>query len=127
MVRGVTYDSGSTILWSEIGEGENALLCTTTHTDCCGVDANGQRDEANRRGQFYYADGTQVPIRYYAGSDGLYRGRGYQRISLQRLSSAATTPPTGWYRCDIPDENGVSHNIYINIGEPVDKSIHFIL
>ena len=116
MLRGVSYADGDTVLLSDIGEGENGLRCTTTQTDCCGQNANGVPVPAERRGEFYYPNGTQVPTRMGAGSDGLYRGRGYQFISLQRLSTATTTPPTGRYRCDIP-RNGVSHNIFIIIGE----------
>ena len=116
----MSYADGDTVLLSDIGEGENGLRCTTTQTDCCGLNADGVSVPNERRGEFYYPDGTQVPTRGDAGSDGLYRGRGYQFIVLQRLSTATTTPPTGQYRCDIPDRNEVSHNISINIGELVN-------
>ena len=114
MLRGVSYANDDTVLLSDIGEGENGLMCTTTQTDCCGQNADGVSVSAERRGEFYYPNGTQVPTRGGAGSDGLLRGRGYQFISLQRLSTATTTPPTGRYRCDIP---GVNRSISINIGE----------
>ena len=117
MLSGVSYADGATVLLSEIGEGENSLNCTTTQTDCCGQNADGVPVPAERRGEFYYPNGTPVPTRGGAGGDGLFRGRGYQFIVLQRLSTAATTPPTGRYCCDIPDRNGVSRNMFINIGE----------
>ena len=117
MLRGASYDDGDTVLLSDIGEGENGLMCTTTQTDCCGQNADGTSVHDERRGEFYYPDGTQVPTRVGAGGDGLFRGRGYQLISLQRLSTATTTPPTGQYRCNIPERNGVSQNMFINIGE----------
>ena len=114
----MSYADGDTVLLSDIGEGENGLNCTTTQTDCCGQNADGVSVSAERRGEFYYPDGTtMVPTRGGAGSDGLFRGRGYQFISLQRMSTATTTPPTGRYRCDIPDRNGVGQNMFINIGE----------
>ena len=116
-LRGVSYADGDTVLLSDIGEGENRLRCTTTQTDCCGQDATGGTVEADRRGEFYYPNGIRVPTRGGASSDGLFRGRGYQFISLQRLSTATTTPPLGRYRCDIPERNGVSQNMFINIGE----------
>ena len=116
-LRGVSYTDGDTVLLSEIGEGENSLRCTTTQTDCCGQNADGMVAADERRGDFYYPNGTQVPTRGGAGGDGLFRGRDYQFISLQRLSTATTTPPTGRYRCDIPERNGVSRNMFINIGE----------
>ena len=117
MLSGVSYADGDTVLLSDIGEGENGLRCTTTQTDCCGQNAYGGLVTDERRGEFYYPSGTQVPKMSDAGSAGLFRGRGYQFISLQRLSTATTTPPTGRYRCDIPDRNGVSQNMFINIGE----------
>lgn len=117
MLRGVLYNNNDTVLLSDIGERENALQCTTTQTDCCGFDENGNLDITNRRGQFYYPSGTQVPIRGEVGDDGLYRSRNYQYISLNRLSMALSAPPTGRYCCDIPDTNGMSQFIYINIGK----------
>ena len=117
-LRGVSYTDGGTVLLSDIGEGGNGLRCTTTQTDCCGQNSTGVTVTAECRGEFYYPNGTtMVPTRGNAGSAGLFRARGYQFISLQRLSTATTTPPTGQYRCDIPDRNGISRNTFINIGE----------
>ena len=117
MLRGVFYADGDTVLLSDIGEGENSLRCTTTQTDCCGQNADGVSVVLDRRGEFYYPNQTQVPRENDASSDGLFRGRDYQFISLQRMSTATTSPPLGRYRCDIPERNGVSQNMFINIGE----------
>ena len=117
MLRGVSHADGDTVLLSDIGEEENGLMCTTTQTDCCGQNADGMQVTDERRGEFYYPDGTQVPTRGGAGSVGLFRGRGYLNISLQRMSTATIAPPTGRYRCDIPNINGVSQNMFINISE----------
>ena len=117
MLRGVSYSDGDTVILSDIGEGENGLRCITTQTDCCGQNADGMTVPAERRGDFYYPNGTLIPTRSRAGGDGLFRGRGYQSIILQRLSPATTTSPPGLYRCHILDRNGVSQNMFINIGE----------
>ena len=119
MLRGVSYADGDSVLLSDIGEGENnSLRCITTQTDCCGQNADGGTVRDERRGEFYYPDGTtMVPNKGGVGSDGLFRGRGYRKIFLQRFSNATTTPPPGRYRCDIPDKQNVSHNMFINIGE----------
>ena len=118
MLRGVSYADGDTVLLNDIGEGENGLMCTTTQTDCCGQDATGETVEAERRGEFYYPDGTPIPNMGGTGNDGLFRGRGYQFITLQRLSNVTTTPPTGRYCCYIPNRNGVNQSdVFINIGE----------
>ena len=67
-----------------------------------------------RRGEFYYPDGTPIPTRGDAGSDGLFRGRGHQFIVLQRMPTATTTPPIGRYHCIIP---GNRFNVSFNFSE----------
>ena len=116
VLRGVYYANNDTIRLRDIGEKENALSCTTYQTNCCGLDINGRINRNERRGQFYYPNGTQVPIRNGVGSDGIFRGRGYQFIRLSWKGNT-TAPPTGRYRCDIPDNYGVNTIMFINIGE----------
>lgn len=88
-----------------VGEGEDgALICKTDKMDCCGTNPN-------RFGQFYYPHGDQVPIKSVGHS--VYRNRGDQVIRLNRRDGA--TPPTGKYRCEIPDASGEIQNIYITL------------
>ncbi len=97
-----TYYDGDTLLITDIGEGDNALLCVTDNTECCRTGGDGE---------FFYPDDTAVG---FSISNSLYRNRGEQVIRLNRRNSA--TPPLGRYRCDILDASGVSRSIFINIG-----------
>ena len=105
----MTYPNGSTVLMTDIGEGAYALNCTTDSTTCC-TNQNGE----TRAGQFYFPDGTQVPLLGYA-TGAYYRTRGSKHISLNRRSNVATQP-TGQFRCEIPDASGTARNMFINIG-----------
>jgi len=61
-LRGISYSNGSNVLLNDIGEGENALFCTTTQTECCGVDENGIINGNDLKGEFNYPNGTAVPV-----------------------------------------------------------------
>ena len=107
VLNGVTYPNGSTVLRTDIGEGDAALWCTTDRDGCC--------IPPGRAGEFYFPNGTQVPIRGVDPSiHTYYRNRGFGFIRLNRRSVAMET---GQFRCEIPDASGTSVNLYINIGE----------
>ena len=105
----MSYSSGSTVLRTDIGEGAAALNCTTDKVTCC-TSLNGEI----RAGQFYFPDGTQVPV---LGPDPsirtYYRTRGSSIISLNRRDYGLET---GQFRCEIPDASGTTVNLFINIG-----------
>lgn len=102
---GQVHQNNSVVPLSRIGEGDSgALFCRTDNTNCCGT-------IPNRFGQFYYPSGTQVPVS--SAGQGFYRNRGNQLIRLNRRDGA--TLPTGRYRCEIPDANGVMKSIYITL------------
>ena len=100
---GTTFPNNSVVLIDDIGEQDNALFCVTTSQDCCTID---------RRGEFYYPNGTFIPTNNI-GQD-YYRNRGDGFIRLNRRNGA--TSPTGRYRCEIPDARGQLQNIFITIG-----------
>ena len=89
-----------------IGEGDNALLCKTNKQDCCGT-------LPNRFGEFYYPNRARVPI--YGAGEGFYRNRGNQVIRLNRRDGVSS--PTGKYYCEIPDADGMTNRVFINISE----------
>ena len=105
-LNGTTYPNGSTVLRDDIGEGDNALLCTTDKGDCC-------NDIISRAGEFYFPNGSQVPIQGDIGSSGYYRNRGVQLIRLNRQSNGVLT---GQFRCKIPSSVQDNSVFYINIG-----------
>ena len=108
-LNGVPFYNGSTVLRTDIGEGDNALLCTTDRRDCCGT-------FGNRAGEFYFPDGTQVPIQGAVDTAGYYRNRGDQFIRLNRQSPNGVL--TGQFRCGIPIGNQIptDTNLFIDIG-----------
>ena len=91
-----------------IGEGDAALQCTTDRSGCC------RSGDGTAAGEFYFPNGTQVPI---LGNDPsirtYYRNRGLRFIRLNRRS---VDTETGQFRCEIPDASGTTVNIFINIG-----------
>ena len=101
-LKGKAYTNGSKVSLNDIGEGDNALICRTSRSDCC--------DGGNRRGEFLYPNGSPVGIQIK--NEPMYRNRGPQLIRLNRNSGSA---PTGWYRCEIPDVNNRLQSILINI------------
>ena len=106
-LKGVAYPDGSTVLRADIGEGEDALQCTTDSTTCCTNNAPEMRD-----GQFYMPDGSQVPV-HGVTTAGYYRTRESQSILLHRRSFGTIT---GLFQCYIPSGPIVA-DLYINIGE----------
>ncbi len=102
MLRGRTYTDGDTVLVTDIGEGDDALLCMTGNTECC---------DSSDDGEFFYPDGTAVG---FSTLNSLYRKTGKQLIRLNRRNDV--TSQLGRYRCAIPDASGVTRSIFINIG-----------
>lgn len=103
-INGKVYLNNSALPLSDVGEHENALNCKTNKEDCCGT-------PPNRFGEFYYPNGVQVPIARQ--QQGFYRNRGEQIVRLNRRQGVSS--PTGTYRCEIPDTDGVNVKIYIKL------------
>ena len=110
---GVAYPDGSTVLRTDIGEGADALQCTTDSTTCC-----TNNFPEMRAGEFYMPDGGLV-VTLGSTTNGYYRFRGSQHILLNRRSPGTIT---GQFRCNIPQANGPDVDLYMNIG----KYIKFI-
>ena len=98
------YTNNSAVPLSEVGEGQNALLCKTNKENCCGT-------PPNRIGEFYYPSDIKVPIANE--QEGFYRNRGERVVRLNRRDG--TTSPMGKYRCEIPDTSGSVQNLYITL------------
>ena len=106
-LNGVTYPNGSTVMRTDIGEGDNALLCITDDPNCCSF-------IFNRAGEFYFPDGTLVPNLGGIGSSGYYRNRDIQLIRLNRQSQNGVI--TGQFHCEIPLSTNINSILYVNIG-----------
>jgi hypothetical protein len=94
------------VLRTDIGEGDDALQCTTDSNTCC-------RYPAMRAGNFYMPNGDVVFLQATA-TNGYYRSRGSRHILLHRRPTGTIT---GWFRCNIPQANESLADLYINIGE----------
>ena len=106
-LNGILYPNNSAAPLSHIGTDTSALHCHTNREGCCGT-------PGMRYGEFYYPNGTAVPIK--AEKYGMYRNRGDQFIRLnQRLPAGNADTVAGEYRCEIPDEWGNTRDLYITL------------
>ena len=105
------------MLRTDIGNGVDALLCTTDRAGCC------RPSDGQRAGEFYFPDGTLVPI---LGADPsirtYYRSRGSRFVSLNRINNGMET---GQFCCEIPDASGTTVNLFINIGRLITSQIEY--
>ena len=104
MLKGVILANNSVVDLDDIGEDEDALLCKTDLVNCCGT-------HPDQFGEFYYPNGSQIPINNH--KDGFYRNRGDQTVRLNRREGVKS--PTGVFRCEIPDGRRVVQNMYITL------------
>ena len=112
-LNGKAYSNGSTVLRTDIGEGADALQCTTDSITCC----SNVTDEISA-GEFYFQDGSVVPTMDYIPQSDYYRTRGSGYILLNhRAHVHGNTTNTEQFRCSIPNASGIIVNLYINIGE----------
>ena len=93
---------------SDIGEGDEALLCHTNKPDCCGA-------RPNRAGEWYYPNIIQVRTKE-PFHDEFYRNRGTQVVRLNRQQGTFTEILRGRFRCEVPDADNNTQSIYAYIG-----------
>ena len=88
-----------------VGEGVDALACQTDRRPCCGT-------PPNRYGEWYYPDGSRVPIE--GAGISFYRNRNDEGLVLlhRRYHSLY---PTGIYCCVLPDADDVNQNLCIGL------------
>ena len=106
-VKGIFIANASSILISDIGEGdEGALLCFTDLSQCC------DSDSGRVEGEWHFPDGSPVQIEGNGGN--FYHDRGPGVVRLNRRNNA--TFPTGLYCCDVQDADSNMTKICANIG-----------
>ena len=93
-----------------IGEGDRALKCNTSNSNCC---------YTPRHGEWYYPNGTKIQIK--SENHHFYRNRSDNgEILLNQRTSHTQATITGLYCCKIPDNVnncGVIQTLCINLGE----------
>ena len=102
---GKFYLNNTVAYLEDIGEGENALVCMSSHPFCCGR-------LSPFRGEFFYPNGTMVPI--YSRQFDLYRNRASSFIRLHQRPNVANQVE-GKYRCEIRDNTGTVQRLFINL------------
>jgi hypothetical protein len=106
-LNNIIYPNNSAVPLLNIGTDTSALQCHTNKENCCGT-------PGMRYGEFYYPNGTTVPIE--GEKYGMYRNRGDHHIRLNRRPSARDADTiAGEYRCEIPDEAGNTQDLYITL------------
>ena len=119
---GVRYESGSTILITEVGESTSAtsilfpdssLVCVTAevNTKCC-----RGRDGGNV-GEWWFPDGRIVPRNRNSGGGDYSRSGFHQQVRLNRRNNALG--PSGVWMCTVPREDGcegIEHVANISLG-----------
>ena len=96
----------------DIGEGDAAaLLCHTNKVDCC-TNIMSQ----TRAGEWYSLGNEEMKV----GTLGkpphnnlFYRDRG---TSVVRLNRRGSPQERGRFRCEVPNANGITQKVYVNIG-----------
>ena len=89
----------------DVGENDAALICRTDLRPCC-------QSYSFRAGEWYYPNGTALPIQG-KGRD-FYRNRGDDgTVRLNRRNNAIY--PIGIYRCEIPDQKGITQSLHIRL------------
>ena len=90
-----------------VPDANHVLQCITDRKPCCYT-------SPNRFGEWYFPDGTQVPVQ--GNSVTFYRNRGDDgAVNLNRVSYTIMSP-TGLFCCVVPDATGVTQKLCANIG-----------
>ena len=82
------------------------LFCLTPNTECCSDSETPNAPSITR--EWYLPDGTAVS----SSTTPFNRNQVPSAVSLHRSSG---TPPSGVFRCEIPDASGTHQNIYVGI------------
>ena len=105
-LRGSRYESGMSILITDIGSNTNnnssdpgsSLVCVTSNvnTHCC---RGADNPNGGHRGEWYLPDGTRI---LNTPDTNFYRTRYTQQVRLNRRNNAMS--PTGVFICEVPND-----------------------
>ena len=100
-LKNTTYQNNSNVTLEDIGEGDDALLCMTNLTACCGPGFMWLYTSG-----WFFPNGTRV-----SSFGDFYTTRGQMVIYLNRRGGGVE----GIYRCKILDAMNVTQTIYIGV------------
>ena len=107
--RNMQYPNNSIVNIEGVGEGVDAMACQTDRRPCCGT-------RPNRFGEWYYPNGSRVPIE--AEGALFYRTRRDGGLVLlhQRNHNIITASSTsGLFCCELPDANDINQTLCIGL------------
>ena len=110
--KGQTLTNHSYVDLSLVGDdasGSDSVQCISDLSTCCSSPQGGHR------GDWYFPNGTQLPLS--DGGGDIYEGRHDGSASISRTNSN-TGGPSGIYRCDIPT-NAVHHDTDASVRDTV--------
>ena len=125
---GTVYANNSVIFINLIGETDtslsppqnsnNGLQCITDRMPCC-------RSFPNTAGEWFFPDGTMVPIQDDVTTFYRNRGRDDGTINLNRVNTNVMSP-SGLFHCMVPDATDTIQTACINIGKPQLLHVHVL-
>ena len=74
------------------------------------------RSVPNTAGEWFFPNGTMVPIKLTATTFYRNRGRDDGTVNLNRLSTNVMSP-TGLFCCVVPDATGINQTVCISLGK----------
>ena len=101
--------SAGTFLLTDIGEGDNALLCFTDLIQCC--HDSDTPSGVGALGEWLFPNGSAVGAE--SQGEGFYVDRGPGMVRLNRRNDV--TSPIGQFCCELPDATSINTRTCINI------------
>ena len=108
MFNGDSYGNNSALVLTDLGEGDNALICLSDSTQCCRGSDNP--NAATPLG-WYFPDGDLVRNSVMGGD--IYIIRDTSVVRLNRRNNAQS--PGGVYRCEVVDARGNTQTILVDL------------
>ena len=105
----VYYNNNSMISISDIGEGDDALLCITDLRECC--KRNQTVSDFRALGEWFYPNGSAVGV----NDREFIKNRDRSVVLLHRRED--TTTSTGQFCCEVPDAAYENVTVCINVTE----------
>ena len=111
LLDGQLYHNNSIVTMTDIGSSffMSALFCLTPSLECCSDSETP--NAANVTREWYLPDGRPVS----SDNSSFVSSQVSSAVSLHHYPSNFDTPPSGIFRCEIPDGSGTSQNIYVGI------------
>ena len=119
MINGTNILNNSYAMPFDIGAGSTSLLCNTDRSDCC---RGSDHPSGITQGHWYLPNGNEVmsfteeDIARPGPNNFFSRSRG---TGVVRLTRNGNPPERGPFHCEIPDVNGDTVTLHVNIGKPM--------